>query len=130
MIKNENENYNNTKNVLGTKLEPCCFEPKTGFYRDGFCNTDTYDYGIHTVCAIMTDEFLEFSKKGGNDLITPIPEFEFAGLKAGDKWCLCILRWKAALEHNIAPKVILESCHQKCLEYVSIEDMKNNSIRF
>ena len=123
MIANDNE----AKNILGTKLESCCFEPKTGFYRDGFCNTDHNDHGRHVVCAIMTDEFLEFSKKMGNDLITPIPEYDFPGLKSGDKWCLCILRWKEALENNIAPKVILESCHQKCLEYVSIDDLKNNA---
>jgi len=118
---------NKAKNVLGTKLEPCCFEPKTGFYRDGFCNTDHNDHGRHIICAIMTDEFLEFSKKMGNDLVTPILEYDFPGLKSGDKWCLCILRWKEALENNIAPKIILESCHQKCLEYVSIDDLKNNA---
>jgi len=124
MIANDNE----AKNILGTKLESCCFEPKTGFYRDGFCNTDHNDHGRHVVCAIMTDEFLEFSKKMGNDLITPIPEYNFPGLKAGDKWCLCILRWKEALENEVAPKVILESCHQKCLDYVSIENLKSKSI--
>jgi uncharacterized protein (DUF2237 family) len=115
------------KNVLGTKLQPCCFEPKTGFYRDGFCNTDHNDYGRHIVCAIITDEFLEFSKNMGNNLITPVPEYNFPGLKAGDKWCLCILRWKKALENNVAPNVILESCHQECLNHVSIENLKAKS---
>ena len=124
MIANDNE----AKNILGTKLESCCFEPKTGFYRDGFCNTDHNDHGRHVVCAIMTDEFLEFSKKMGNDLITPIPEYNFPGLKAGDKWCLCVLRWKEALENEVAPKVILKSCHKKCLDYVSIENLKSKSI--
>ena len=124
IIANDNE----AKNVLGTTLKPCCFEPKTGFYRDGFCNTDHNDYGKHIICTIMTDEFLQFSKKMGNDLITPVPEHNFPGLKSGDKWCLCILRWKEALENNIAPKIILESCHQKCLEYVSLEDLKKYSI--
>ena len=123
MISNDNE----AKNVLGTKLETCCFEPKTGFYRDGFCNTDQNDHGRHIICAIMTNEFLEFSKKMGNDLITPIPEYNFPGLKADDKWCLCILRWKEAFENEVAPKVTLASCHQKCLEYVSIDDLKQHS---
>jgi uncharacterized protein (DUF2237 family) len=123
MIANDNK----AKNILGTQLEPCCFETKTGFHRDGFCNTDHSDHGRHIICAIMTDEFLEFSKKMGNNLMTPVPEYDFPGLKAGDKWCLCILRWKEALENGIAPKIILESCHQKCLEYVSIDDLKNNA---
>jgi uncharacterized protein (DUF2237 family) len=124
MIANDNE----AKNVLGTKLQNCCLESKTGFYRDGFCNTDHHDHGKHIICAIITDEFLQFSKNMGNDLSTPIPEYDFPGLGAGDKWCLCILRWKEALENDIAPKVILESCHQKCLEYVSIEDLKKHSV--
>lgn len=123
MIANDND----AKNILGTKLQSCCFETQTGFYRDGFCNTDHNDHGKHVVCAIMTDEFLEFSKKMGNDLITPIPEYGFPGLKSGDKWCLCVLRWKEALEHEVAPKVILESCDQKCLEYVSLEALKQHS---
>lgn len=123
MISNDNE----AKNVLGKKLQPCCFDPKTGFYRDGFCNTDRNDHGRHIICAIMTDEFLEFSKKMGNDLITPIPEYNFPGLKSGDKWCLCVLRWKEAFDNKVAPKVILESCHQKCLDYVSIDDLKDNA---
>lgn len=124
MIANDNK----VKNVLGTELDSCCFETKTGFYRDGFCNTNHTDHGKHIICAIMTDEFLEFSKKIGNNLTTPVPEYNFPGLKAGDKWCLCILRWKEALESSVAPKVILESCHQKCLQYVSIKDLKMYSI--
>lgn len=115
-------------NVLGTPLQPCCFEPRTGFYRDGFCHTDKYDTGKHIVCAIMTDEFLLFSKQAGNDLTTPVSQFDFPGLKAGNKWCLCVLRWKEALENNTAPKVILESCHESCLEYVSLNDLKKYSI--
>ena len=122
MIANDND----AKNVLGTKLQPCCFETQTGFYRDGFCNTNHNDYGKHIICAIMTDEFLEFSKNMGNDLTTPILEYNFPGLKAGDKWCLCVLRLKEALENKVAPKVILQSCHQKCLEYVTIKDLKNH----
>ncbi|MFT6331700.1 MAG: hypothetical protein ACJAW3_000017 [Lentimonas sp.] len=121
-------NDNNSNNILGTKLKPCCFETKTGFYRDGSCNTDQNDHGKHIICAIMTDEFLQFSKNMGNDLTASVPEYNFPGLKAGDKWCLCILRWKEALENDVAPKIILESCHQNCLEYVSIADLQKNSI--
>lgn len=124
MIANDNE----AKNVLGTILKNCCLELKTGFYRDGFCNTDYNDHGKHTVCAVMTDEFLQFSKSMGNNLTKPVPEYNFPGLKEGDKWCLCILRWKEAFKNNIAPKVILESCHQKCLEYVSIADLQKHSV--
>ena len=116
------------KNVLGTNLKTCCMNPKTGFFRDGYCNTDQFDKGKHIICAVMTDEFLEFSKEMGNNLITPNYDYNFPGLKAGDKWCLCILRWKEALENNVAPKVILESCHENCLDYVSIEDLEANSI--
>jgi len=86
------------KNVLGTDLQTCCFEPKTGFYRDGYCKTGSDDVGTHVVCAIMTQEFLEFSKSKGNDLITPIAYYQFPGLKPGDKWCLCVSRWKEAYE--------------------------------
>ena len=92
-------------NVLGTELTDCSAEPLTGFYRDGFCNTDHNDHGRHIVCAIMTDEFLEFSKKMGNDLITPVPDYNFPGLKSGDKWCLCALRWKEAFLNNFENKL-------------------------
>ena len=123
MIANDDE----TKNVLGTKLEACCFTPKTGFYRDGFCNTGSNDYGKHIVCAIMSKEFLEFSKEMGNNLISPVPEYNFPGLKPGDKWCLCVLRWKEALQNKVAPKVILESCHQKCLKYVTLKSLQDHA---
>ncbi|MGD1944905.1 MAG: DUF2237 family protein [Croceivirga sp.] len=109
------------KNVLGTELEACCFEPKTGFYRDGFCKTGTEDVGTHVVCAIMTDVFLRFTFKQGNDLITPLPYFKFPGLKAGDKWCLCVSRWKEAYDQDLAPPVVLESTHEKALKYVTFE---------
>lgn len=109
------------KNVLGTALEACCFEPKTGFYRDGFCKTGTDDIGTHVVCAIMTEEFLHYSKLKGNDLITPIPYYQFPGLKPGDKWCLCVSRWKEAYEEGLAPAVILEATHEKALNYVTFE---------
>jgi len=84
------------KNVLGTELQCCCTDPMTGFYRDGFCNTGMGDHGAHTVCAIMTDDFLAFSKSAGNDLSTPMPQYQFPGLKAGDQWCLCASRWQQA----------------------------------
>lgn len=110
-------------NIFGEPLIPCCFKPMTGFYRDGYCRTDHLDTGRHVICAIMTDEFLKFSKSRGNDLITPRPEFLFPGLKAGDKWCLCALRWKEALDANVAPKVILEACAEAALQYVTIDQL-------
>lgn len=109
------------KNVLGTDLQTCCFEPKTGFYRDGYCKTGSDDVGTHVVCAIMTQEFLEFSKSKGNDLITPIAYYQFPGLKPGDKWCLCVSRWKEAYESGKAPEVVLEATHEKALNYVTFE---------
>jgi uncharacterized protein (DUF2237 family) len=107
-----------TKNVLGTDLESCCCSPMTGFLRDGYCDTNAMDYGTHIACALITKEFLNFTKLKGNDLTTPIPEYEFPGLKAGDKWCLCILRWKEAYEAGVAPPLKLEATHEKALEYV------------
>ena len=116
------------KNVLGTELEMCCNNPVTGFYRDGFCRTGQSDYGVHIVCAEMTAEFLEFSKAAGNDLSTPVPEYQFPGLNPGDRWCLCVSRWKEALEANVAPKVHLEATHLSTIEFVSIEDLKAHSV--
>ena len=115
------------KNVLGGKLESCCTDPMTGFYRDGFCKTGVNDVGRHTVCAEVTDEFLEFSKSMGNDLITPHQEWGFPGLKAGDKWCLCVLRWREALEAGVAPPVILEATNQASLQHVTIEDLEKHA---
>ncbi len=111
------------KNILGTALSACCFDPKTGYYRDGFCKTGAEDIGTHVVCAIMTDEFLQFSKSRGNDLITPIPYYQFPGLKAGDKWCLCVSRWKEAYLEGLAPPVVLEATHEKALNYVAFEQL-------
>lgn len=111
-------------NVLGSKLEKCCDEPKTGYFRDGFCRTNHQDVGSHVVCAIVTKEFLEFTKSKGNDLSTPRPEFNFPGLVEGNRWCLCALRWKEALDAGVAPPVIMESTHEKTLEYITIEDLK------
>ena len=108
------------KNVFGEELTPCCFKPVTGYFRDGFCRTDDSDAGRHVVCAIMTKEFLEFSKFAGNDLSTPRPEYGFPGLKPGDQWCLCALRWKEAYDNGMAPEVVLEACAEEALDYIDI----------
>jgi hypothetical protein len=113
-------------NVLGEDLQACCFEPVTGWFRDGYCNTDRNDQGVHVVCAIMTDEFLDFSASCGNNLKTPAPAYGFPGLKAGDKWCLCVSRWKDAMEAGLAPPIVLASTHEKALEVVSLEDLKRH----
>ena len=116
------------KNVFGQPLEPCCMSPVTGFYRDGFCHTGDQDFGVHTVCVQATSEFLEFSVSVGNDLVTPIPEAGFPGLKDGDRWCLCASRYKQALEAGVAPPVILSATHEKSLEYVDLEVLKEYAI--
>jgi uncharacterized protein (DUF2237 family) len=95
----------------------------TGFYRDGYCRTGPGDYGVHTVCVVITDEFLSFSKAMGNDLTTPRPEMDFPGLKPGDRWCLCVQRWQEALEAGMAPHVVLEASHMSALEFVDREDL-------
>lgn len=110
-------------NVFGEPLAECSQKPLTGFYRDGFCNTGEEDRGLHTVCAVMTDEFLEFSRAAGNDLITPHPIFRFPGLKAGDRWCLCALRWVEAWRAGKAPLVVLEATHEKTLDFVPLEEL-------
>ena len=107
-------------NVLGTPLQVCSTEPMTGYFRDGCCNTDATDRGSHVVCAEMTDEFLTFSRQRGNDLSTPRPEYRFPGLVAGDRWCLCALRWKEAFDAGVAPNVILEGTHINALQYVDL----------
>ena len=108
-------------NVLGQPLVACSFEPLTGFFRDGCWKTNEQDLGSHLVCAIVSNDFLQFSLKRGNDLITPRPEYQFPGLIAGDQWCLCLNRWIEALEANCAPRIKLESTHIKALEKVSLE---------
>lgn len=115
-------------NVLGTKLVSCSENPKTGFFRDGCCNTDYSDTGLHTVCVQLTDEFLQFSKAQGNDLTTPIPQYGFTGLKAGDKWCLCAARWLEAYKSNRAPKVFLESTHEETLALVPLKILKEFAV--
>jgi uncharacterized protein (DUF2237 family) len=111
-------------NVLGTPLLACSFDPLTGYYRDGCCNTDHNDHGSHVVCAKVTQAFLDFSVSRGNDLVTPRPEFRFVGLKAGDRWCLCARRWLEAFQAGVAPPVVLEATHRKALEIVTIEQLK------
>jgi uncharacterized protein (DUF2237 family) len=111
-------------NVLGTALKCCCKNPLTGYYRDGYCRTGPGDHGLHTVCAVMTEEFLVFSRARGNDLTTPVPEYDFPGLVAGDKWCLCVSRWVEALEAGCAPQVDLEATHSSAVEFVDLADLK------
>ncbi len=114
---------NQSKNIFGEPIKACSFEPLTGFYRNGCCDTGKDDHGKHTVCAIMTDEFLQFSKAKGNDLSTPVPQFNFPGLKDGDRWCLCVLRWKEAYEAGFAPYVDLEATNEKSLDFVEMENL-------
>lgn len=114
-------------NVFGEPLIPCSTDPMTGFFRDGCCNTGFLDMSSHTVCAVMTEEFLSFTKAKGNDLSTPNPTYNFPGLKPGDRWCLCVSRWKEAFEAGYAPKVILEATHEKSLTVVKMEDLIKHS---
>ena len=116
------------ENVLGTELEICGIDPITGFYRDGCCNTGKGEVGTHTVCVIVTDEFLEFSRGKGNDLSTPIPNYGFPGLKAGDSWCLCALRWEEARIAGCAPRVKLTATNKKTLDLVKFDDLKEYQI--
>lgn len=116
------------KNVIGTDLSLCCTSPMTGYYRDGKCNTGAGDFGAHVVCAEMTEEFLTFTQARGNDLSTPVPMFNFPGLKPGDRWCLCASRWKEAMNAGVAPPVVLESTHASALEYVSLEELKRYAV--
>jgi uncharacterized protein (DUF2237 family) len=114
-------------NVLGELLKPCSVDPITGYYRNGCCDTSDQDNGSHTICVVMTADFLKFSKEIGNDLSTPRPEHGFAGLKPGDQWCLCAARWAQALEAKAAPKVRLSSTHKRALEVVSMDDLRAHS---
>ena len=121
-------NKNNTLNVLDTPLENCSCNPLTGYLRDGFCNTTPDDFGTHVVCAIMTKEFLKYTQLQGNDLSTAKPHWNFPGLKPGDKWCLCVSRWKQAEKANVAPKISLKSTNKIALKYVSLELLKKYAI--
>jgi len=122
-ILSDKKKRNKMKNVFGEALQSCCNDPLTGYFRDGYCRTDASDRGTHTVCAVLTKEFLEFSKSRGNDLMTPRPEYQFPGLQPGDKWCLCALRWKEAFDAGLAPKVVLEATNEKTLEYIPMSDL-------
>ncbi len=119
---------NPSRNVLGGKLESCSIKPMTGFFRNGCCDTAPSDVGSHTVCVVATAEFLAFSKARGNDLSTPVPEFEFPGLKPGDRWCLCAPRWQEALEAGQAPRVVLRATHEGALRYCALADLKRYAI--
>jgi uncharacterized protein (DUF2237 family) len=117
-------------NVLGGRLQACSNRPVTGYFRNGCCNTGPDDFGSHTVCAVMTAEFLAFSKKSGNDLSTPRPEFGFAGLLPGDRWCLCAPRWQEALRAGSAPRVVLRATEESALGYCSLADLKRLAVDF
>jgi uncharacterized protein len=133
MVDRRNGHGNGTgkrepRNVLGGPLETCCISPRTGFYRSGSCETGTDDAGSHTVCAQVTPQFLEFSLTMGNDLITPAPQFDFPGLKPGDRWCLSVGRWKQALDAGVAPPVVLRATHEAALEVVSLADLQAHAL--
>ena len=117
------------KNVLGEELAPCSLDPVTGFFRNGCCETGPHDVGMHTVCAVMTADFLAFSRSVGNDLSTPRPDLGFAGLKPGDRWCLCAPRWKEALDAGAAPQVVLESTHEETLAIVPLGVLKDYAVQ-
>lgn len=116
------------RNVLGGELVVCGTDPMTGFLRTGCCDTDAQDAGVHTVCARVTEEFLGFSAGRGNDLSTPRPEFGFAGLRPGDRWCLCASRWAEALAADVAPPVVLEATHARTLEWVDLADLRRHAV--
>jgi uncharacterized protein (DUF2237 family) len=115
-------------NVLGEPLQSCSHDPLTGFFRDGCCNTNDQDFGSHTVCVEVTQAFLEFSRFRGNDLSTPVPDFDFPGLKPGNRWCLCAQRWLEAEQHDVAPKVVLASTHQRATEIVPLALLKKYAL--
>ncbi len=116
------------RNVLGGPLVSCSTDPMTGWYRDGCCQTDDADVGRHVVCAVMTEEFLSFTRSRGNDLSNPAPEVGFPGLAPGDRWCLCVDRWREALEAGVAPAVVLAATHSAALEVVSLDDLEAHAI--
>lgn len=115
-------------NVLGTPLLACSFAPLTGYWRDGCCNTDRRDHGTHVVCAKMSADFLAYSLQQGNDLVTPRPNDRFAGLRPGDRWCLCVKRWLQALQAGVAPPVVLEATHANALEHVSLAELQQHAL--
>ncbi len=115
------------ENVLGTELQACSYDPLTGFYRNGCCDTGGQDQGVHAVCVVLTDEFLAFSKESGNDLSTPVEMYEFPGLKAGAQWCLCAARWREAYDAGSAPEVVLEATHARMLEWATLDELRGNA---
>ena len=117
-------------NVSGQPLQPCGKDPVTGYFRDGCCNTSSDDTGTHVICAQVTQAFLEYSRQQGNDLITPRPEYNFAGLRDGDRWCLCALRWREALDAGVAPPVILTCTHRVALSYISLEQLQAHALDY
>ncbi len=117
-----------SRNVLGGPLADCSQRPVTGFFRNGCCDTGPEDRGSHTVCAVMTAEFLAFSKSRGNDLSTPVPQFGFPGLQPGDRWCLCAPRWQEALDAGKAPRVVLRATHEGALDYCALADLKRHAV--
>jgi uncharacterized protein len=126
--RNEGKRLGTSRNVLGERLEICSTNPMTGFFREGCCDSSREDIGSHTVCAVMTATFLDFSKSRGNDLSTPMPEFGFPGLKPGDRWCLCAPRWQEAFEAGQAPRVVLRATHEGALAYCSLADLKRFAV--
>lgn len=118
------------RNVLGGQLQVCSVSPMTGFVRDGVCHTGPQDIGSHTVCAQMTDAFLQYAQSRGNDLVTPVPEYGFPGLKAGDRWCVCAARWLEAAEDGMAPPVVLDATHEHTLQTVALADLKYHALRY
>jgi uncharacterized protein (DUF2237 family) len=117
-----------SRNVLGGVLQSCSEDPVTGFFRNGCCDTSVDDIGSHTVCAVMTEEFLAFSRSAGNDLSTPMPQFGFPGLQPGDRWCLCAPRWQEALEAGHAPRIVLMATHEGALRYCALEDLTRHAV--
>ena len=117
------------KNVLGGRLLPCSVSPRTGFYRDGCCNTGPEDVGMHVVCVQMTEPFLDFSREHGNDLSTPVPEHDFPGLAPGDRWCVCVARWREAFDAGVAPPVVLTATHEETLAVVTLDALKLHAVQ-
>ena len=117
-----------SRNVLGGDLLTCGRDPVTGFYRDGCCETGPDDHGTHVVCAVMTSAFLDFTQSRGNDLSTPRPEYRFPSLRPGDRWCLCVSRWREALDAGLAPPVVLEATHARALDVVSLDDLRAHAV--
>jgi len=117
------------RNVLGGLLQVCSLSPMTGFMRDGACHTGSQDIGSHTVCVQMTDTFLQYSQSRGNDLVTPVPEYGFPGLKAGDRWCVCAARWLEAAEDGLAPPVVMDATHERALRIVALADLQYHALR-